>query len=82
MDLVVTVCASAADEVCPVWPGAPLRMHWEIDDPANAPADQIDLACQVAYRRLSAHINAFLALEFEDMTTDELRRHLKAVEEM
>lgn len=70
MDLVITVCAAAAGEVCPVWPGTPQRAHWGVDDPAAAPADQVDLAFQVAYHRLSARINAFLALPFETMDPD------------
>ena len=82
MDLVITVCASAAGEVCPIWPGAPLTAHWGIDDPACAPADQIDLAFQVAYHRLSARINAFLALPFEEMDCVALREELKSIGEM
>jgi len=69
MDLVVTVCGSAAGEV---WPGAPLRCHWGVDDPAAAPPDQIDVAFQIAYHRLSARINAFLALPFEAMEPNAL----------
>ncbi len=79
MDLVVTVCASAAGEVCPVWPGAPMRAHWGIDDPASAPEDQIDLAFQLAYHRLTARINAFLALPFEKLAPDDLSRQLGAI---
>jgi arsenate reductase len=79
MDLVVTVCSSAAGEVCPIWPGAPLRCHWGVDDPAAAPPDQIDVAFQIAYHLLSARINALLALPFETMERDTLQARLDSI---
>ncbi len=79
MGLVVTVCASAAGEVCPIWPGAPLTANWTVDDPATAAGDQVDLAFQHAWHRLSARINAFLALEFETMDYVELKARTIAI---
>jgi arsenate reductase len=38
LDLVVTVCDSAAED-CPAWPRASRVLHWSIDDPSFGPDD-------------------------------------------
>lgn len=66
-DIVITVCANAASEVCPAYLGPVLRGHWGVDDPAHATgADaEIDAAFMSAYRILRARIEAFLALPLD-----------------
>ncbi len=39
-DLVITVCDQAAGEQCPLFLGAPKRLHWSTPDPAKAAGSQ------------------------------------------
>ncbi|KIN79525.1 arsenate reductase ArsC [Sulfitobacter mediterraneus] len=78
MDAVITVCGSAAGETCPMWPGAPLRAHWGVEDPAAAQGDAITGAFSEAYEILHRRAAAFLAEPVEQMDTATLRAHLNA----
>ena len=53
-DVVVTVCDDAA-ESCPVFPGAPERVHWSLPDPVDRQGFE-----EVA-RALRLQVRAFLA---------------------
>ncbi len=64
MDVVVTVCDSAAGEVCPIWPGKPAAAHWGVPDPAAVTGDEQarSAAFRDTYRQLESRIRSFIGL--------------------
>lgn len=72
MDMVITVCGSAAAEVCPIWQGTPLQVHWGVEDPADCTTD-CDQAFATAYDILARRADRLLALPIEDMDTAALK---------
>lgn len=56
IDTVVTLCA---EEVCPVYPGHVLRLHWPHDDPAATAGD--DDARLAAFRRVRDQLRGRIA---------------------
>jgi len=83
IDVVITLCDSAAAETCPNWIGSPLAVHWSMPDPAfhlGDEAERIEFASRVA-KRLEAKIRGLVAL---DWNTDriELQKHLERLGEI
>ncbi|RFC35625.1 MAG: arsenate reductase [Candidatus Nitrotoga sp. SPKER] len=72
-DIVITVCASAAGETCPAYLAPVLRTHWGVEDPAHATGtdEEIDAAFIKAYRILRARIEAFFALNLDELKHDK-----------
>jgi len=60
IDHVVTVCDNAAGEVCPIWPGAPGKTHWGLDDPAAVEGDGQHDAFLSTFKELQERIGQFL----------------------
>lgn len=61
IDAVITVCDSAAAETCPVWPGAPVQVHWGLDDPAAIQEEDLQHAAfEATYEALRTRITTFL----------------------
>jgi arsenate reductase len=70
LDFIFTVCASAAGEACPIWPGHPATAHWAINDPAHVePLEARRAAFETAYQQLEKRIVAFIKLPLETMST-------------
>ena len=79
MDAVITVCGSAAGETCPIWPGAPLRAHWGVEDPAAAPVDEHPAAFRAAFDILNRRASALLALPLETIDSGTLKTELDRI---
>ena len=72
-DFIFTVCANAADEPCPVWPGHPATAHWAIADPAHVePLAARRIAFEQAFQQLRHRIAAFVALPLQTMTQQQI----------
>ncbi|HEY3637477.1 MAG TPA: arsenate reductase ArsC [Rhizomicrobium sp.] len=78
LDFVFTVCDSAANEICPVWPGQPMTAHWGIPDPAAAAGseDQVTQAFRDAFKFLHRRIELFANLPVSSLDRLSLQRRL------
>ena len=82
MDFIFTVCASAAGEACPIWPGHPTTAHWGIADPAHVePLAARREAFETAYRQLARRIGAFVTLPLETLSAQEVAAAARRIHE-
>ncbi|UCV08407.1 arsenate reductase ArsC [Dechloromonas denitrificans] len=82
IDYIITVCAGAAGETCPVWIGHPSTAHWGIPDPAHVEplAARVE-AFEAAYQQLERRVRALLALPLETMNAAEIKAAAKRIHE-
>ncbi|NQD78259.1 arsenate reductase ArsC, partial [Pseudomonas sp. CrR7] len=80
-DIVITVCDKAAGEACPVYFGPALKSHWGLEDPSDVVADEasIDAAFHATLARIELRCRAFLALPFDILGRDQLKRELDRI---
>ena len=82
IDYIFTVCASAAGETCPIWPGHPTTAHWGIDDPAHVePLEARRAAFERAYASLERRIKGFLALDLAALSPKDVAAAAKMIHE-
>jgi arsenate reductase (thioredoxin) len=79
MDLVITVCDNAANESCPIFPGAAVKVHWGIPDPAavTGSIDSQRAAFLKAYRTLENRVAMLIDLPLGSLTPVELKRRVQ-----
>ncbi len=82
IDLVITVCDSAAGEVCPLFLGSPRTVHWGYSDPSAGDGSDADKLAgfNLLYEALTRRIKTFLVLAKEATDADSLQACAKAVQ--
>jgi len=82
MDVVITVCDQAAAEACPLWPGAPVKVHWGLPDPAAVQGSDAErlAAFARAFTVIEKRIELMLGLPLEHLSPDELEGQLRAIQ--
>ena len=83
MDLIVTVCDSAAGDACPVWIGHPSTAHWGLPDPAAVSGSDAEkrAAFRVIRDAMAKRIAMLLALPIESMSDVERRAEMRRIGE-
>ncbi len=81
MDVVITLCDSAAAEACPIWPGAPVKAHWGTLDPAAVEGSDTErlAAFAAAFTAIERRIQSLLSLPLDFLSPDELQDQLRNV---
>ena len=79
MDMVITVCDNAANEVCPIWPGVPVQGHWGFSDPAAVQGEGQAAAFADIFAQIRQRVSALLALPLERMSSAELKHALQQI---
>jgi len=79
MDFIITVCDSAAGEVCPIWPGKPASAHWSFPDPSQVQGSDEDKrrAFREVMYGLKRRIEILAALPFEKLDALTIQQELK-----
>lgn len=76
MDLIITVCDSAAGEVCPIWPGHPATAHWGYADPSAGDApDPVKLeAFRQTLHQIKRRIELLINLPTHKLAPESVQR--------
>ncbi len=80
-DFIFTVCDSAAEETCPIWPGHPMTAHWGIPDPAAAQGTDAEkhFAFAEAARQLGNRISLLINLPLASLDRMAVKSHLDEI---
>jgi arsenate reductase len=77
-DIVVTVCDSAAQELCPIWFGDSIKVHWGLADPSKLTGtdEEIATAFHNTISEIERRVLALLKANIDATKADETQRNL------
>ena len=84
IDLLVTLCDLAAEEVCPLWPDRPTTVHWPLPDPVMTPGTDDDrlAAAHRTAERLVLKLQRLAALDWEGHNAADLSEELERIADL
>jgi arsenate reductase len=81
IDIILTVCDSAAAQPCPIWPGDPTTAHWGVYDPSFHPGsdqDRFAKALEIA-NILKGRIEKLINLPIDELSPEQLKAELTEI---
>ncbi len=84
IDVVITVCDSAAGESCPLWMGKAEKVHWGLPDPSKIEGNEQDIAAAFkgVIRTLERRVEALNNADSKSMTSADLKSFLQGLEKL
>jgi arsenate reductase len=81
MDLIITVCDNAAGEMCPLWPGKPVKAHWGFPDPAAVEGtDEVKRAAFTrTFHQIHNRVQLLLSLPLETLDRMTIENQVRAI---
>ncbi len=81
INIVITVCDNAAGEVCPIFFGSPVKIHWGVPDPAHfeGTEEEINAGFLRIFKIFEERIKYLVSLPIDDLDNTPLLQKLNEI---
>lgn len=79
MDLVITVCGNAKNEICPFWPGHPTTAHWGYEDPHGETEEEKRASFEKIFAQIQRRTEYFLSLGDTALAPENIKETARKV---